>query len=129
MKNLANCKPTEFIKQTNKIRKSVEKWLKDTDMLNIRKRMPELPENVTEEEKQKLTVEQAKKNISAILDAMLEDYPEETLEVLAYMCFVEPENIDDHTMSEYLGNFNELINDTAVISFFTSLARLGLTRI
>jgi hypothetical protein len=40
MKNLANCKPSEFLSQTNKIRKSVEKWLKLTDIINIRKRIP-----------------------------------------------------------------------------------------
>lgn len=37
MKNLANCTPSEFLKQTNKIKKSVEKWLKATDIMEIRK--------------------------------------------------------------------------------------------
>jgi hypothetical protein len=45
MKNLANCTPREFLKQTSKIKGSVEKWLKVTDVMNIRKRMPKaLPE-------------------------------------------------------------------------------------
>lgn len=135
LKTLATCKPTEFLKQTARIKKSVERWLTDTDILNIRKRLPVLemvPRDGTDEEKKaayernkKLSEEQAKKNISAMLDAILEDHPEETLEVLALCCFVEPEHIDDYIMSDYLIAFNTLISDSAVISFFTSLASLA----
>ena len=42
MKNLANCTPREFLKQTYRIKKSVEKWLELTDLLNMRKNMPTL---------------------------------------------------------------------------------------
>ena len=135
LKTLATCKPSEFLKQTNRIKKSVEKWLTDTDILNIRKRMPVLemvPQDGTEEErtaafnrnKAKAT-EQAKENISAMLDSILDDHPDETLEVLALCCFVEPENVDDYTVGEYLTAFNSLINDKAVLDFFSSLASLA----
>lgn len=139
LKTLATCKPSEFIKQTNRIKKAVEKWLSDTDIINIRKRIPALetvPLEATVEERaeifarnKKATAEQAKRNISAILDAVLEEHPEETLEVLALCCFVEPENVDEYPMSVYLTAFNSLINDKAVIGFFTSLASLAQTRI
>lgn len=135
LKTLATCKPSEFLKQTNRIKKSAEKWLTDTDILNIRKRLPALEavpfdasveeRSAIQERNKKLHLEQAKKNISAMLDAILEDHPDETLELLALCCFVEPENIDDYTMSDYLTAFNTLINDKAVIGFFTSLASLG----
>lgn len=135
LKTLANCKPSEFLRQTNRIKKSVEKWLTDTDILNIRKRMAALemvPKDATEEERKavfdrnkKLTEEQAKKNISAMLDAILDDHPDETLELLGLCCFVEPEHVDDHTVSEYLDAFNSLISDRAVVNFFTSLASLA----
>ena len=39
-KNLANCTPKEFLVQTNRLRKSAEKWLKATDIMNIRKNIP-----------------------------------------------------------------------------------------
>ena len=135
LKTLATCKPTEFLRQTNRIKKSVEKWLTDTDILNIRKRVAVLemiPQGASDEERKaifernkKLTEEQAKKNISAMLDAILDEHPEETLEVLALCCFVEPDHIDDYTVSDYLDAFNSLINDKAVVNFFTSLASLG----
>lgn len=125
MKNLANCKPSEFLVQTNKIRKSVNKWLTDTDIMNIRKRMPKLSANASQADKDEALRAQAKENWNAILDAMLDEYPDETLEVLALICFVKPEEFDNHTVSEYLSSINEMINDEAVVVFFTSLAKLG----
>lgn len=125
LKNLATCKPSEFLKQTNRIRKVAEKWLKNTDILNIRKTQPEYPEGVTTEEKERILQTQVKENLSKMFDAILEDYSDETLELLALVCFVEPENVDDHEMSEYITAVSELINNTAVLSFFTSLVRLG----
>lgn len=137
LKTLVTCKPTEFLKQTNRIKKAAEKWLKDTDILNIRKRMPALemvPKDGTDEERKavfnrnkKVAEEQAKKNISEMLNAILEEHPDETLELLALCCFVEPENVDDHSVGEYLTAFNSIINDQAVIGFFTSLASLVQT--
>lgn len=135
MKTLATCKPTEFLKQTNKIRKSVEKWLTDTDIMNIRKRLPHktIPSvDSTAEEKaeiaemnRKATQEQMKANASAILDAVLEDHADETLEILALSCFIDPKDVDKHTVSEYLGALNELMNDESVVNFFTSLVQWG----
>lgn len=131
-KNLANCKPSEFLKQTYKIKKSVEKWLTDTDILNIRKKLPDpvvsddLTKEEAESERNRRIREQMKSNFMAILDAILDTHADETLEVLALLCFVEPENVDDHEIGFYLDNFSEIINNQSVIGFFTSLAQLGL---
>lgn len=135
MKTIANCKPSEFLRQTNRLRKSAEKWMKDTDIINIRKRIPiftTVPPDATQEEREKinreneaLKTEQAIKNMNAILDAALEQYPDETLEILALCCFVEPEDVDNYNVADYLNAFTEILQNGAVISFFTSLARLG----
>lgn len=135
MKTIANCKPSEFLRQTNRLRKSAEKWMKDTDIINIRKRIPKfitVPPDATQEQKEEifrgnkaLEAEQAIKNMNAILDAALEQYPDETLEIMALCCFVEPEHVDDYPMTDYLNAFTEILQNNAVISFFTSLARLG----
>lgn len=125
MKNLANCKPREFLQQANRIRKIAEKWLSDTKILDIRKNLPEYPEGATQEEKDAILQEQAKKNLSKMLDAILETNSEETLDLIALLCFVEPENVDDHEMSEYIGALSELISNKEVLRFFTSLMRLG----
>ena len=125
MNNLAKCTPTEFLKQTNKIRKSVEKWLTVTDVMNIRAKHPTFTEGMSAEEKRELVREQAMSNISEMLDAILEAHPEETVELLALLCFVDPEEADSHTMVEYLANFYEMLSDKAVMDFFTLLVQLA----
>ena len=135
MKTLANCKPSEFLVQTNKIRKAVAKWLTDTDIANIRRRLPQyetVDKSATAEEQKEVIMrnsaalrEQQKKNLTAILDAMLDDYPEETLEVIALCCFIDPSDIDNHTVAELLTAVSSIITDEAVLGFFTSLASLG----
>lgn len=135
MKNLANCKPSEFLKQTNRIKKSLERWMTDIDLKKIRSQLPEMTDipkdadditrkRIIEENKQKMK-DQAYKNLSKIIDSALSEYPDETLEVLALLCFVDPENVDDHPMSEYITALTELITDEAVINFFISFSRLG----
>lgn len=125
MKNLANCKPSEFLQQTNRIRKSVSKWLADTDILNIRQTMPKISDDATEEERKKAMEGQAKENLNLMLDAIMEKHPEETLELLALLCFVEPKDVDKHSVTEYLESFEELISNKAVLNFFTSLMKLA----
>jgi hypothetical protein len=125
MKNLANCKPSEFLSQSNKIRKSVEKWLTVTDIMNIRQHQPQYEDGMTKAEREKALREQVKINLSQMLDSILTDHPQETLELLALLCFVEPEDVDNHPMAEYIMAFTELINDKAVLDFFISLVKLG----
>lgn len=127
MKNLANCKPSEFLAQSNKIRKAVSEWLTLTDILNIRQQKPKFEIDMTDEERERLTAEQVQKNLNEMLDQILEEHAEETLNVLALMCFVDPKDVDKYPMDEYIEAFNELINNQTVINFFVSLARLGQT--
>ena len=124
MKNLANCKPTEFLVQTNKIRKSVEKWLTLTDIRNIRKNVPELKEGQSKEERKEELAKASKENLNKILDAILEEHPKETVELIGMMCFIEPEDVDNHPVSFYLEAMSEIMNDEAVIGFFMSLTNL-----
>ena len=129
MKSLANCKPTEFLAQTNRIKKSVESWLKITGIPQIRADIPEIPKGMPDDEAQKMIAEAAKRNFNRILDSILEKHPAETLELLALCCFVEPENVDDHSMTEYMDCVSDLIANESVLRFFTSLIRLGQTNI
>ena len=123
MKTLANCTPKEFLAQTNKIRKHVSSWLELTKVLEIRKHKPEIPADATPEEKRALIAAQAKKNISDMLDAALDEHPEETAELLGLMCFIEPEDLENHKMTEFLAAAYELISCPEVISFFTLLTQ------
>ena len=136
MKNLANCKPSEFLKQTYRIKRSAEKWLTDTDILNIRKNLPELKtltKDMTDEERiaafeenKKKSQDQLRRNLSEMLDQIMDAHADETLELLALCCFVEPENVDDYSIDFYLSNLVDILSNGSVIGFFTSLAQLGV---
>lgn len=127
MKTLATCSPVEFLVQTNKIRRSVESWLTLTKVMEIRKRLPELPQGAKPEDVKKARQEQAKKNFSAILDSVLEEHPQETAELLGLLCFIEPEDLENHSMLEIINAVNELIPSPEVLNFFTSLTQLVQT--
>lgn len=139
MKNLANCKPSEFLKQSLRIKRNVEKWLTSDDIKEIRSRLPKkeiITNTMTIEEKgevmlrnQKAQQDQIMQNFMDILDVMLDKKFDETLSVIALSCFVEPENVDDYEISEYLGSIADMLEDKNVIRFFTSVARLGQTNI
>jgi hypothetical protein len=139
MKNLATCKPSEFLKQTLRIKRLVEKWLTSEDIAEIRKRLPKkeaILNTMTKEEQgevllrnQKATKEQAMKNFMDILDIMLDKKFDETLAVIALSCFVEPENVDDYTIDDYLGSLSDMLENRNVIRFFASVAHLGQTNI
>lgn len=134
MKNLATCTPTEFVMQTAKIKNAVKKWLDVTRILKIREQVPALktaPADATAEQRADvirenalIMREQTMKNLNEILDAMLVEHPQETLEILALVCFVEPADIDKHTMEEYLECVLDMANNKAVLSFFTLLAQM-----
>ena len=129
MKNLANCKPTEFVKQTSRIKHHVEKWLKITDIMNIRKNVPKYDADATEEERANSAYEYGKRNLSKVFDVIFDEHPTETLELLALCCFVEPENVDDYVMDDYLGAIYELLASKNVMNFFMLLVKLAHTNI
>ncbi len=139
MKNLANCKPSEFLAQTFRIKKSLQDWLDVTQLMKIRKTKPEKLiklEGLDEDERKKaievnkkLTREQMNKNLNEILNKMLNENAEKTLEIMALCCFIEPEDVDNYPMSDYLEALGELMSDKGVLSFFSSLIQLGQTDI
>lgn len=126
MKTLANCDPYEFLVQTNRIRKSAQKWLTLTKILDIRKTLPRLRPDMSEDERQDALIGQIQENISRMLTAVLEEYPAETAELFCLICFIEPADMKKHTMAELLPAITEILENPEVLGFFTSLAQLAL---
>lgn len=131
-KNLTNCNLKEFMVQTRLIKHHVEKWIKETDIMNIRKNMPAIPDDADDEERKKLLTEQGMKNASAMFDAIFDEHPDETVEMIALLCFVPLSEIDNHPMTYYMESVTEMLNDNTVWDFFISLAvaarRVGITQ-
>lgn len=130
-KNLTNCNLKEFMVQTRLIKHQVEKWLTDTDIMNIRKNIPDIPDDVDDEEKKKLLREQGLKNVSAMFDAIFDEHPDETITLIALLCFVPVNEVEEHPMTYYMQSITEMLNDKTVWDFFISLAvlarRIGIT--
>ena len=125
MKNLSNCKPSEFLAQTIKIKNLVRDWLDATKIMDVRKNFSQVGKNLTAEERTNAIVNQALSNWSDMLDRMFIDNAEKTLALIALVNFVEPERVDDYEMGDYLQSISELLSDSRVLSFFTSLVRLN----
>ena len=126
MKTLANCSPREFLVQTNKIRKSVANWLTLTGIMEIRKTLPDMPKDISEEDRGKAIEKQIHLNLKRILDVIMDEHPEETAELLGLLCFIDPEDLDNHEMKEILASITDIIGSPEVIGFFTSLAKADL---
>lgn len=134
MKNLATCKPSEFVAQTAKIKGAVANWVEVIDLMAIRATQPPyeaIPLDSTPEQRAaiikkngELQKEQTMKNLNKILDNMLVSHPKETLDVLALCCFVEPERVDDYTIDEYMNCIMEMMQNKSVMNFFSLLAQM-----
>ena len=129
MKTLATCTPREFLRQTARIRHKVADWLDVTKILEIRKNVPDIPKDATEAERRALIQKQVKSNLSKILDAIMDEHPDETLDLLALMCFIEPADVDNYSVEFYFDALAELLSNKVVIRFFTSLVQLERTDI
>ena len=134
MKNLATCKPSEFVAQTAKIKNAVANWIDAIDLMAIRATQPQYevisidstPEQRAEIIKKNAEIKkkQTMANLNKILDNMLAVHPKETLEVLALCCFVEPEHVDDYTMDEYMQCIMDMAQNKSVMNFFSLLAQV-----
>lgn len=134
MKNLATCSPSEFASQTLKFKDALAELLKAVNIQDIRKRKPdyiEIPENASEEDTRKIVAtnkellkKQALDNLNLLLERFLKENTEKTLEVLAYSCFVEPEEVDNYQMQDYLDCLMDMFESKAVRRFFLFTAQI-----
>lgn len=140
MKNLAKATPTEFMTQTAKMAKCLEKWIEVIDLDGLKKKyMVEpisFPEGMSKEDKIKAYAdykrEVSKKALGfalSIIETMFAEHPQETGEILALSCFVEPEEFETYQIRDYMREISDLLTDECVVGFFTSLVQSGLLRI
>ncbi len=146
LENIATCPPAKALAQCYKISEKLEKWLTVTDVANICKttpkllEVPEIPEDASEEEKTKIREEiekslkendkriaqQAKDNLFAILRSVMGEHPEETMELLAMCCFIEPKDKDNYPLTFYMDALADIFENESIWRFFNSSVRLVL---
>lgn len=126
MKTLANCTVKEFLRQANKIRHEAEDLFVAADIAEIRKRTVKFTGEETPEEKEKLITQQAKKNISDIIDNCLDRNVDLTVKVIGLMCFKNEKEAAEMEVTEFYDVAFELLASQRVIDFFTKLVNSGL---
>lgn len=144
--NIATCAPTKALAQCYKISEKLEKWLTVTDIANIRQKAPKLleipsiPDNATEEEREKIRqqaekaieendrrlAKQSKDNWFAIFKSVMGEHPQETLELLAMCCFIEPKDMDNYPLPFYMDAMADIFDNESIWRFFSSSVRLVL---
>ncbi len=124
MKTIASLKGAAFLRACNAVRFDVDNLLKNTKVLDIRKKMPVFTGEETAEEKKKRVEEKAKENINEMLNVLLDEYAEETYAVIEKMCVLEdgedPDGLDIAIAAM------EIISNPKVLDFLLSLAKLEL---
>lgn len=123
MKTIANMQGAEFLRQCNKIRHAAADLMQDTQVLEIRKRMPAFTGKENPELRKVMIGKQSKKNISDMLDALLDTHAEETYNVLKLMCVLEPG--EEPTGLDMAMAGLEIVTSPKVMDFLSSLARLA----
>lgn len=119
MKHLANCTPTEFMKQAVKVRRPFREWIERTGIPAIRARRPEGFEDMTPDERREALIIQSRENMADIVAAAIEEDFEGTVNLLCLATFTDPAEFDSHPFSEYLSAVNAMLSDEGVKGFFT----------
>ena len=125
MRTIANLTGPEFLRAINRTRHAVEKLMAETGVLKIRKHMPQFTGNETPEERKELERAQAKKNISDMLDSLLETHPEATYECLMALCVRDEGEPEPDGIELMMAAFS-LISDKRVLDFLLQLGKSGL---
>jgi hypothetical protein len=125
MRTIANLNGVEFLRAINRTRHAVEKLMTATDVLKIWKKNPEFTGKETPEEKHEMARNQIKKNLSDMLDSLLEYHPEETYACIMAMCVRDEGEPEPDGIDMVMAAFN-LISDKRVLDFLLQLGKSGL---
>lgn len=125
MKTIATLKGADFLRACNKVRYAAQEMLAETKVLEIRKHMPVIDIKMTEDERKAALEMQTKKNISDMLDRLLEEKPEETYKLLQAL-IIPDEGDGELDGIDLLCAALELISTPKVIDFLSKLTKLAL---
>ncbi len=132
MKTLNQMDETEFLRRCWLIADAVSDLLEKSKVAELRKVMPVLTGDESEEELDRKKAEQGKKNIKAMCKALLFDNAETTAKLLPLL--YEPD-VDEDGTPETMTPFKTLrvitatVEDKDVLDFLFSLVRLAQTDI
>lgn len=126
MKTIAQLNGVDFLRKCNKVRHRVADILSETGVLEYRKRQPEFTGKETLAERKQLIHKQSKKNIDAMLDCLLDEHAEKTVELLNLLTIREEGDPEEIAGFDMLTAGLELLSNQKVMDFFISVASSGL---
>lgn len=126
MKTIAQLNGVDFLRRCNKVRHRVADILAETGVLEYRKRQPEFTGNESLAERNQLIRQQSKKNIDAMLDCLLEEHADKTVELLNLLTIREEGDPEELAGFDMLTAGLELFSNQKVMDFFISVASSGL---
>ena len=125
MRTIANLSGVEFLRAINRTRHSVGELMTVTDLMRIWKKMPTFTGNETPEERHKMARKQLFKNLSEILDELLDTHAEETYKCIMAMCILDEGEPEPDGIALGMAAFS-LIGDKRVLDFLLQLGKSGL---
>lgn len=132
MKTLNQMNETEFLRRCWLIADAVSNLLEKSKVAELRKVLPVLTGEETQEELEQKKKEQAKKNVKAMCKALLFDNAESTAKLLPLL--YEPD-VDEDGKPETMTPFKTMrvitatVEDKDVLDFLSSLVKLAQTDI
>ena len=124
MRTIATLNGPEFLRACNRVRHAVADFLAETDVLTIRKILPEIPEDATDEEKKLLLQKQGRKNFGAMLDRLLDEKPEATYKLLCTLIIPDTPGQEPDGMDLITAGL-DLVCAPKVMDFFIRSAKLA----
>ena len=124
MKTISELNGVDFLRQCNKIRHEVSSILKNTKVMEIRKKVPVYEDTDTKEIRLKKLEEQQKKNLDEMLDIIMEEKAEETVKLFDLLIIKEDGDKELPGIELAMTGF-QILSDKRVVDFLLSLMRLG----
>lgn len=121
MKTIASLNGVEFLRACNNLRNAAEEFMMETGVGEIRKRMPELTEDMTVDQKKAAIYDQSKKNLAAMMEQMLSEKPEATYKMLR--AAVITDNDEELSGFEIIDAATSLMASKKVLDFLTLLVK------
>lgn len=120
-KTLANCRAAEFLRQANKIRKVAKEYYDALNISGIRDRLAS--KYAAQDEAGKETT--AHEFVSEILDAVLDENAEKTVEIIGMVAFLEPDEAQELEPAEMFDILFNCLTSERTMDFFIKMASLG----
>lgn len=124
MKTISELNGVDFLRQCNKIRHEVSSILKNTKVMEIRKKVPVYEDTDTKEIRLKKLEEQQKKNLDEMLDIILEEKAEDTVKLFDLLIIKEDGDKELPGIELAMTGF-QILSDKRVVDFLLSLMRLA----